>query len=180
MIDLETLGLKTGSVLASLGAVQFGGGKIHKEFYAELNIQNQLDAGLVVDGDTLRWWMGQSEEARRVFTWEGHHINEALCRFNRFVDEARSSMPGEPANNKLELWGNGANFDNVLLRAAYEKMHLQRPWHNGEDRCYRTIKNLRRDIPLQRVGTYHNALDDAKSQALHLMEIEAALGLPND
>jgi inhibitor of KinA sporulation pathway (predicted exonuclease) len=34
---------------------------------------------------------------------------------------------------------------------------------------------LRPSIKLERVGTHHNALDDAKSQALHLMKILEAL-----
>jgi exodeoxyribonuclease VIII len=44
-------------------------------------------------------------------------------------------------------------------------------WEFWKDRCYRTIKNCYPDVPFDRRGTHHNALDDARSQALHLIAI---------
>jgi exodeoxyribonuclease VIII len=45
------------------------------------------------------------------------------------------------------------------------------PWRYSSSRCYRTVKNMRKDIVLERAGTHHNALADAESQAVHLMAI---------
>jgi inhibitor of KinA sporulation pathway (predicted exonuclease) len=39
------------------------------------------------------------------------------------------------------------------------------------ERCYRTVKNQYPDVKLTRTGTYHNALDDARTQAEHLVQI---------
>ena len=36
---------------------------------------------------------------------------------------------------------------------------------------YRTLKNLLPYIEMERVGEHHNALDDAKSQALHAIKL---------
>jgi len=69
------------------------------------------------------------------------------------------------------VWGNGASFDNAILANAYHKTHLDLPWQYYNNRCYRTIKNCYPNIKLSRAGTLHKALDDAKSQAMHLIEI---------
>jgi exodeoxyribonuclease VIII len=71
----------------------------------------------------------------------------------------------------LPTWGNGASFDNVIMDNAYRAVNMTRPWLPWEDRCYRTMKNLV-NIPIdKREGVYHNALDDALTQAKHLMKI---------
>lgn len=70
-----------------------------------------------------------------------------------------------------EVWGNGASFDNVILRGAYARNSTPAPWAWWNDRCYRTIKALHREVPMERLGTHHNALDDAISQALHLIRM---------
>ena len=75
------------------------------------------------------------------------------------------------------VWGNGAAFDNVILRRAFERLGLDTPWSHWNDRCYRTIKNLAPAIVLERFGAHHSALDDAVSQTLHLQRIFSALEL---
>jgi hypothetical protein len=44
-------------------------------------------------------------------------------------------------------------------------------WRSYNGRCYRTVKQQFPDIKLTRFGTYHNALDDAYSQAEHMVQI---------
>lgn len=70
-----------------------------------------------------------------------------------------------------DVWGNGSDFDNTLLAAAYDACQLTLPWNFWSNRCYRTLKNLRPEIKLVNPGTAHNALDDSKAQAQHLMEM---------
>lgn len=163
MLDLETLGNKPGSVIASIGAVKFGGGKIIDEFYRRIDLQSCVDIGLTMDVSAIVWWLEQGEEARKEITEIGEHIGIVLSEFSVWVsiDEAI-------------IWGNGANFDNNLLSIAYDKAKIQRPWKYSNDRCYRTVKALYPDIQIVREGVFHNALNDARSQAKHLMQI-----LPN-
>jgi exodeoxyribonuclease VIII len=75
------------------------------------------------------------------------------------------------ANNADEMWGNGADFDNVILGASYGAIGQRPPWKYSNNRCFRTLKNL---IPVDAAnelwekhakGTHHNALDDAVRQA---------------
>jgi len=76
-----------------------------------------------------------------------------------------------------QLWGNGANFDNVLLRDAYRRSGLRPFWNFWNDRDVRTIVELgrqlgfdpKRDMPF--IGKHHNAIDDAIHQAKYVSAI---------
>jgi len=74
------------------------------------------------------------------------------------------------------VWGNGASFDNVILSEAYRRIGSEAPWPFWKDRCYRTVKSMA-VVPMSRTGTHHNAIDDARDQALHLMTINDEWGI---
>lgn len=167
MLDLETLGTAPGSVILSIGAVKFDRhGLRPNPFYARIDPQSCIDAGLVMDVSTVVWWMKQSDEARAEFVLgEKTRIREALQGFSIWANY-------DPVAPEIELWGNGAAFDNTLLAAAYAAVRLPMPWKFWNDRCYRTVKALHPDLPMvKRSGTHHNALDDARSQAEHLITL---------
>ena len=157
MLDLETLGNKPGSVIVAIGAVKFGNGEILDSFYERVDAESCVNLGLRMDVSTVLWWMKQNDDARKEITQPGGKLSEVLMRFAAWVNDLGA-----------EVWGNGASFDNVLLSDAYDRAQLPRPWKYYNDRCYRTVKNLRPEVPMIRGGTHHNALDDAKSQATHL------------
>lgn len=169
MLDLETLGTKPGSVITSIGAVKFSPRgyedypreEITDTFYERVDIESCVALGLTLDVSTVLWWMKQSDEARAELNKPGIRILDALTKFAKWV------CPDEEAR----VWGNGASFDNAMLSAAYDRCAIKRPWKYSNDRCYRTVKNLFPDVEMERTGTHHNALDDARSQALHLMQI---------
>jgi len=69
------------------------------------------------------------------------------------------------------VWGNGANFDNVILAEAYRRLDMKLPWHFTQDRCFRTIKSKYWYVDMVRTGTHHNAAGDAMSQANHLIRL---------
>jgi len=158
MLDLETLGNKPGSVIVAIGAVKFGNREILDSFYERIDAASCLHLGLRLDISTVLWWMRQNDAARHEITQPGSNLIEVLMRFSAWL--------GDP---DAEVWGNGASFDNVLLSDAYDHAQLPRPWKYYNDRCYRTVKNLHPAVVMARRGTHHNALDDAKSQATHLM-----------
>lgn len=164
MLDLETLGNKPGSVIVAIGAVRFNPAEmtIEDEFYGVIDAVSAQAAGLTLDADTVKWWLQQSEPARMAICNRGEPIQSVLLQFSQWL-----RLPCEEAT----VWGNGAAFDNTLLAAAYQKTLLQVPWKFWNDRCYRTLKAMAPTVKMARQGTYHNALDDAKSQAVHLMDI---------
>lgn len=159
MLDLETFGTRPGACIVSLGAVRFGEGKILDRYYARIDPMDAQARGLVIDAATVVWWMQQSAEARvEIAAGGGKLLADVLGEFTAWIGEGET-----------EVWGNGASFDNVLLDEAFRACGLKRPWPFWMDRCYRTVKELHPDVKLVRKGTHHNALDDAESQALHLM-----------
>ena len=161
MLDLETMGTSSTSAIIAIGAVKFSmqDGIIDK-FYRSVDLQSCIDLGLTIDGDTLMWWMQQSEEARSQFRLKGNPLYNVLNEFSLWL-----------GNSDYKIWGNGAAFDNAILANAYKACKLPQPWKFWNDRCYRTVKSINSHVPFKRVGTYHNALDDAESQALHLIDI---------
>ncbi len=64
------------------------------------------------------------------------------------------------------VWGQGANFDPVLWEASLHLLGMRPPWKFWDVRCTRTAYDMGGFSPfsVKRVGTYHNALDDAKHQ----------------
>lgn len=163
MLDLETMGNNSNSAIIAIGAVAFDDDKVIDKFYSEVNLQSSIENGGAVDGSTVMWWLKQSDNARSSFIDNDNapHISVALQRFAEWYNQI----------NGDEVWGNGAMFDNAILGNAYKRTGNQIPWKFWNDMCYRTVKGMYKHIKLERVGVYHNAVDDAESQALHLIRI---------
>lgn len=174
MVDLETLGTVPGCSILSIGAVYFGpDGLAEDDIYLVIRRDSCVAAGLHEDPDTLAWWGRQSVEARTVLDvasrdWDptistsgAQPLTGALAAFTEFCRKGVN----------VKVWGNGADFDNPILACAYKAVGLKLGWPPYNGRCYRTLKNMVNGPKLQRVGTHHNALDDARSQALHAVQL---------
>lgn len=168
MKDLETMGTRAGCAVVSIGAVMFNPktGELGAEFYG-VAVADQGVYGLFQEPGTKKWWSEQSEEARKVFT------DPAAMRLPLLLASYTAWLGTVTDPDTVKVWGNGASFDQPILTAAYAAIGAPQPWKFWNDRCYRTVKNLAPHVKLKREGTYHNALDDAKSQAQHLMDIVA-------
>ena len=170
MIDLETLDNKPTSAIVSIGAVKFDPkfGKLGDTFYRVVEIESALKFG-TASGSTIKWWMKQSDAARDVFNMTTlENVSDLPTALRDFSDWL--ARTGQDFDYKV--WGNGASFDNTILRHAYEQTGIPAPWQFWNDRCYRTFKGMWPQIKMtKRTGTHHNALDDAISQADHLSEI---------
>ena len=163
MLDLETMGNGSNSAIIAIGAVAFDIDGVQSKFYQQVNLQSSIDAGMEMDASTVLWWLKQSDSARSAFkdNEDALNIANALIEFSMFCESVKV----------CGMWGNGAAFDNALLSNAYRKLEMNQPWKFWNDRCYRTVKNIYQDVEFVRAGTHHNAVDDAGSQALHLIEI---------
>lgn len=169
MIDLETMDSGPNAAIVAIGTVEFDTKtcELGERFYKVVNLASAVEAGGVLNPNTIMWWMRQSEEARAVFKDDGEPVTEVLAQFTAWLEQ-RGPL------KDIRIWGNGASFDNVILASAYKRLGQAVPWVFWNDRCYRTIKSLNWRIKMQRSGTHHNALDDAESQARHLIEILSA------
>ena len=168
MLDLETMGNGPNAAIIAIGAVAFSPETqaLGAEFYLHVDLESSVQAGGVMDPSTVLWWLKQSGEARAAFEGKGESLVSSLMTFSAWVRTL-----GEVG--EIKMWGNGAAFDNVILSTAYRYTGLLQPWPFWNDRCYRTVKALHPGVKAEKVGVAHNALDDAKSQALHLMKILA-------
>lgn len=178
MVDLETLGRGPGCRILSIGAAVLVSNMALPdltEFYLELDPNNQ--PGLAIDPETWDWWQNQDAAVRdRLFKDEPRPgLAEALKKFAEYLE----TMGGRDAKGDLRvcIWGNGSDFDNAILQYAYRAVGLPVPWPFWNNRCYRTLKALAPSLKIERQGSHHNALDDARSQAIHTHALFTYLGL---
>lgn len=176
MVDLETTGNRAGCGVLSIGAVLFDPttGVIGDEYYRVIRRQSCIEAGLFEQEDTLAWWSQQSEAAQAVLkkasTLRGvPTLKATLKTFADFIAPI--------GKREVKIWGCGSDFDNVILATAYHACGIALPWEFWNNRCYRTMKSMAPSVKVQRVGVYHNALDDAKTQAAHLIKVYEHLKL---
>lgn len=172
MVDIETLSTDTDAAIIAIGAVAFDKDGIGDAFYTGVNLQSCMDLGRSMDAATISWWMEQSNNARSLLFRKAQDgsppLADALAAFATWM-RGQSDDP--------VVWGNGAAFDNTILSNAYAMTGIEQPWEFWNDRCYRTVKSMYPDVSIERAGIYHNALDDARSQALHLLAIAARYNL---
>ncbi|HGW4985017.1 TPA: 3'-5' exoribonuclease [Escherichia coli] len=176
MIDLETMGKNPDAPIISIGAIFFDPqtGDMGPEFSKTIDLDT---AGGVIDRDVIKWWLKQSREAQSAIMTDEIPLDDALLQLREFIDENSGEF-------FVQVWGSGANFDNVILRRSYERQGIPCPWRYHNDRDVRTIVELgkaidfdaRIDIPFE--GERHNALDDARHQAKYVSAIWQKL-IPN-
>jgi exodeoxyribonuclease VIII len=165
MLDLETWATSSVAAIVAIGAARFSSAGVGDQFYKVVSLQSSLLIGLEFDAGTNDWWMSRSVEAQAEQHKPCVPIRDALHDFCEWV--------GDDAT----VWGNGSDFDNSIIASAYQRSGIQRPWGNYQGRCYRTIKNLCPEIEIERRGTHHVAVDDAASQAIHLIRCADHLGI---
>lgn len=168
MVDLETLSSRSNASIIAIGAVVFSETEVFPNvFYLTVDAASNEKVGLDVSASTFLWWMQQSDAARAQFKKEGIPLPDALEAFSTWCI----------SNNIDEVWGNGADFDCVILGNAYEACGMKRPWSYSKNRCFRTLKSrVTTDVANElwakyATGTHHNALDDALRQANIAVEI---------
>ncbi|ENS5295305.1 3'-5' exoribonuclease, partial [Escherichia coli] len=169
MIDIETMGKNPNAAIISIGAIFFDPqtGDMGPEFSKTIDLDT---AGGVIDRDVIKWWLKQSREAQSAILTDEIPLDDALLQLREFIAENSGEF-------FVQVWGNGANFDTVILRRSYERQGIPCPWHYHNDRDVRTIVELgkaidfdaRTAIPFE--GERHNALDDARYQAKYVSAI---------
>jgi len=168
MVDIETMGNMSYSAILSIGAIEFDlvSGKTGRTFYHTIDLQSCFDIGLIVNADTIKWWIGQNDKAKIDLLCD----KEALPI--KKVLESFSSWFGVELKN-YEIWGNSARFDLGILQNAYNKLNMLIPWDFRKERCVRTLVSFAPDIKENHKfnGTYHNPLDDCLNQIQYCSKI---------
>ncbi|MER0198000.1 3'-5' exoribonuclease [Klebsiella quasipneumoniae] len=175
MVDLETMGKKHNAPIVAIGAVVFdpATGSIGESFYKVVCLESSVNWGAVIDPSTVIWWLKQSSEARSaIVNDDAIPLLDALLQFREFVSD---NVAG--GSKKAQVWGNGASFDNSILRSSYDCIAEDYPWEYWNDRDVRTMVELgqaigfdpKTTIPFE--GDRHNALADAIHQARYVSAI---------
>ncbi|MBS8211460.1 exonuclease [Klebsiella pneumoniae] len=175
MVDLETMGKKYNAPIVAIGAVVFdpATGSIGESFYKVVCLESSVNWGAVIDPSTVIWWLKQFSEARSaIVNDDAIPLQDALLQFREFVSD---NVAG--GSKKAQVWGNGASFDNSILRSSYDCIAEDYPWEYWNDRDVRTMVELgqaisfdpKTTIPFE--GSRHNALADAIHQARYVSAI---------
>ncbi|EJM2177009.1 3'-5' exoribonuclease, partial [Escherichia coli] len=168
-VDLETMGTNPDAPINSIGGKFFDPttGEMGPEFSKAIDLET---SGGIIDRKTIKWWAKRSREAQSAIFTDEIPLDDALLQLREFINE-------NSGESFVQIWGNGANFDNVILRRSYERQGIPCPWRYYNDRDVRTIVELgnsigfdvRMAIPFE--GVPHNALDDARHQAKQVSAI---------
>lgn len=162
MLDLETLSTESNALILSIGAavIDLEESVVRETFYANIEYDDISSYGFHIKPSTVMWWLKQSDAARSRLLKDQVSIYDALHEFENFLPE------------NADIWGNGSDFDNVILANAYKNLNLDVPWSFRQNRCYRTFKkSFPNIVEPDFYGVEHDALADALNQAIGLIRI---------
>lgn len=150
MIDTETLGRTPGSVVRSVAAVEFDPqtGETGRQKVWKIDLADSIRYGFKVEASTLKWWMMQSDEARREF------VEGAETPLEDFLEDFMQFIAATDEGNDFTLWCLQLDFDVAMLRSMYS-------WYNlNVYRCDEEVLpwNFRK---VRDVRPYMDALDSA-------------------
>lgn len=150
MIDTETLGRTPGSVVRSVAAVEFDPqtGETGRQKVWKIGLTDSIRYGFKVEASTLKWWMMQSDEARREF------VEGAETPLEDFLEDFMQFIAATDEGNDFTLWCLQLDFDVAMLRSMYS-------WYNlNVYRCDEEVLpwNFRK---VRDVRPYMDALDSA-------------------
>jgi hypothetical protein len=172
MIDLETFGTRSQSVIVSIGAVQFDphSRELDATFHEAIDLKSAVGHGLKMDTSTVLWWLQQSQNAQMSLVNKiqgAPSMATILGAFRNFLQRVSPDV---------KVWGNGADFDLALLQDAYEALGQEKPWKYNASRCYRTLlAEFGRPEDKVPPELAHDALSDAIAQAKTAQNIFAYL-----
>ncbi|MFX0084214.1 MAG: 3'-5' exonuclease [Candidatus Hodarchaeota archaeon] len=160
MVDIETLGTGTRGLIIQIGACYFDRytGNIGDTFLENIQIQDSLNQGFEVRGDTIEWWLNQDKEIIKKMLYNPQPVRNVLEHFKQFC------KPGTIA------WAH-STFDFPILTNAYHLLGIKQPISYKKMRDIRTLidlSNLKRDK--NKSEKTHNALDDCIYQVKYCTE----------
>lgn len=164
MIDIETLGTNSYSIILSIGAVYFDieTGETGETFYVKIDPNDCSNYGLTHDESTMNWWRKQSKEAKDEAFSGKEKLPIALEKLNIFLKNGNSQM-----------WGNSASFDLGLLNNAYQRTGIKANWKFYNERCVRTLVSfapqIKQETPFE--GVAHTPISDCLHQIKYCSKI---------
>lgn len=166
MVDMETLDTKLSAVILTIGAVVFDpfSDAPFQELYMRVSVEDQLAAGRTISDSTLEWWSKQDPEImEEAFGEEGRiPLDQALNTLHKF------------AWNCHKFWSHGLSYDLMVIQNLYDAHNKTYPWQYYDMRDTRTLFDI--VDPEMPQASKHNALEDAKRQAIGVRNAFRKLG----
>jgi exodeoxyribonuclease VIII len=133
--------------------------------YIRIDIEEQEKLGREIDPDTLEWWGKQDPEIMlEAFSDEDRiSLTEAMDQFHKF------------AWGCDKVWSHGAVFDIIIIEDLLRQMERNAPWKFWDCRDTRTLFDIGHDPDMPQAAK-HNALEDAKRQAIGVQNVMRKLG----
>ena len=182
MIDIETFGETPNAPIVQIGACMWDMDEPinfarlqenDKTFFANVDLQSSLDLVRKVDGDTIYWWMKQSDEARESLLFPRVPLGEAIGAFVWWMQRKDPDISFmTPFAGRVWAWP--PSFDLVIMRSSYRDArgaNARLPWRRRMEMDARTyctaagIRGVDDPAPKRADGIAHSALDDALAQA---------------
>ena len=131
MFDIETLGTGTRGLITQIGACYFDryNGKIGDTFCENIRIQDSLNNGFEVMGDTIEWWLNQDKEIIKKMLENPKEVRKVLEHFKQFYKKGTIA------------WSH-ATFDFPILTNAYHLLKIKPPIPYKKMRDIRTLIDL--------------------------------------
>jgi hypothetical protein len=166
-VDCEALALTANAVVLSIGACVYTVDGVTDSIELFPSVAPQVAAGREIDDETLMWWFGQNDEARKnIIKGERQAIHLIADEFVEWAHTQRVIAGG-----KENLWFSayGNDFDLPLVNSLLGKARTM-PWEGRPNyknkMCLRALNELySHDIVWPEGPTAHTARADAINQA---------------
>lgn len=175
--DIETLAKSPAAKIGAIGVVLVDviEGREAGRFYTPVCLDSQLHREECQD--TIEWWEQQKEQFPAAYT-EMYAEDIERMSLRGALEALSAFLKANFGAKKIQLMGNGPEFDNVILAHAYEQAELEVPWHYSGNQSLRTalwmgqvLRGIEPKYAIAFMGTQHHALHDAVHEARCLLAV---------
>jgi hypothetical protein len=156
MIDFETFGNGKDKCVCQIGAIYFDRitGELGESYKANIDAASHVKRGGKIDGETVYWWLQQSDAARNsLLNPPPRDVVEVMNELNQFLSKAE------------RIWSH-ATFDFVTLSETLRTLGIKPTFKYKAGLDLRTLVYLAgistSDFP--REGVHHDGLADSIHQ----------------
>lgn len=168
MIDIEAFADTPDSAPAEIGLIFFDRDDKSREFLSFRYQPSPITAiqlGFNVTPGTLKWW---DDKGMTIDMYAGEPFPDVLDEITRDIE-----MHGR---KDLRVWSRGNSYDLSILKLGYSRTSKELPWNFTLERDVRTwLEGCQFKSPRK---NDHDALDDARNQALDIVEATIAIPEP--
>jgi hypothetical protein len=180
MIDIETLSLRPTAQVVQVG---FCGADLATGEYLiqPVNLYVLAQPNGYIDMDTVRWWMQQSDAARKaVYALPEDAVAVTACQVFNLLRVAYQQLCVGEEKPSATVWGSPAMYDLPILTNMWADAHMAvpgspdtKPWPYFMERDLMTLYKMLDPDKLHKPANplEHDAASDAKAQMEHLIAI---------